>query len=673
MTAEQLKPGATFGREFRVERRIAAGGMGTVYECVQLSTGKRRALKVMHARLLRDPRGRDRFLQEARASARIQSDHVVQVMAAGFDDGGIPWMVMELLNGEDLAAALERRGRFGPEEALVIFRQLGHALGAAHEAGLIHRDLKPENIFLADTRREGVPFTVKLLDFGIAKLVQEGATSASHTQAIGSPRWMSPEQAERGGKITPATDVWALGLIAFSLLTGKSYWKTANTPAPSVMQQMCEVLMDPIEAPSKRAVELGHTTPLPDGFDGWFARCVVRDPFERFQDAQEALNAFQAIFRDVDATPAPRAPISAPAKRSEAPVAAPSRAATLAAPAKPSREIRLDAIIPRDETPGSLDASLPAGALPSRRTLDSPTSRRNPALLAGATFAALGLVAAAAWMTTRPSPTVASAPLATQDAGLVTAAPAPPAPVLESAAGDSAVAATADTAAEPYVATPDETALPPPPTAAPSTAPPVIAATTPINAVAAAPGHAGSTRGARAGSSDTVANGTVLPPSLANAVARLADAGPSRAPQPAAAPPAAVQPAAAPTPSGSGGGEGFYARVMSMMRARQGDFVRCYEAGTQGHDGVAGRLEIQFTVSPNGRAENVRARGLEAAPEVGTCVAEIVRGMSFPPGDLGGNPLIHVMNFRREVSAPRPSPSPAPAPAPEAPTEPTGY
>lgn len=299
----------------------------------------------------------------------------------------------------------------------------------------------------------------------------------------------------------------------------------------------------------------------------------------------------------------------------------------------PLEEIRLDAIIPRDETPGSLDASLPAGALPSRRTLDNPPSRRNPALLAGATFAALGLVAAAVWMTTRPSPTVASAPVATQDAGLVAAAPAPPAPVVESAAGDSAEAATADTAAEPYVATPDETALPPPPTAAPSPAPPVIAATTPINAVAAPPGHAGATRGPRAGSTDTVANGTVLPPSLANAVARLADAGPSRAPQPAAA-----QPAAAPTPSGSGGGEGFYARVMSMMRARQGEFVRCYEAGTQGHDGVAGRLEIQFTVSPNGRAENVRARGLEAAPEVGTCVAEIVRGMSFPPATSAATP-----------------------------------
>jgi len=660
MTAEQLKPGATFGREFRVERRIAAGGMGTVYECVQLSTGKRRALKVMHAQYEADDRARERFIQEARAGASIDSDHIVEMVAAGIDEeSNTPWIAMELLNGQDLKSVLADRGYLSPPQVREVFRQLCHALAAAHRMGLVHRDLKPENIFLAIPRREGIEFTVKLLDFGIAKLVQEGATSASHTQAIGSPRWMSPEQAERGGKITPATDVWALGLIAFSLLTGKSYWKTANTASPSVMQQMCEVLMDPIEAPSVRALEYEHPKPLPEGFDGWFARCVVRDPFERFQDAQEALDAFQAIFRDAT-TPPERGATPAPVGRSEhadlKAGATTARQPSLAAPAaRPIREVRLDAIIPRDETPGSLDASLPAGSLPSRRTADG-ARRNHPGLLVGATVLALGIVGVAAWATFRPSSSV-PAPVAVVDAAPPSTA-AVAAPVLETARADSAVAAeAADDGGGDMVFDPSETALAPPPTADPPAVPVVPA---PVAAVAApaartAPARAAATTPA---ARPTANNDSVLPPSLANAVARLADAG---------APRGATPQAAAPVPAAGGGGEGFYTRVMAMMRGRQADFLRCYEQGTQNQREVGGRLELQFTVTPSGRAENVRPRGLDAAPDVGTCVADIVRGMSFPPGDLGGNPLTHTMNFRREVAAPRPPPAEAP-PAPPAPT-----
>jgi alpha-tubulin suppressor-like RCC1 family protein/serine/threonine protein kinase len=290
--AQPLEAGAIVAQDYRVERPLARGGMGSLYVVTQLSTGHERALKVMHARLLRDPRGRDRFLQEARASARIQSDHVVQVMAAGFDDGGIPWMVMELLRGEDLAAALERRGRFGPEEALVIFRQLGHALGAAHEAGLIHRDLKPENIFLADTRREGVPFTVKLLDFGIAKVLAEAQGEGLNTSAVGTPLWMAPEQASKG-TITAASDVWSVGLVAFNVLTGKRYWKVGNEEGVPLERVLRELFVDPLEPASARAALYGRT--LPGGFDAWFARCVCREPRERFPNAHAAVAALVPV------------------------------------------------------------------------------------------------------------------------------------------------------------------------------------------------------------------------------------------------------------------------------------------------------------------------------------------------------------------------------------------
>ena len=287
--AQPLAPGTLVATDYRVEQEIARGGMGTLYRVTQLSTGADRVLKVMHARLLRDPRGRERFLQEARASARIDSDHVVQVLAAGFDEAGVPWIVMELLRGEDLAHTLKRRGALPPSEVLEVFRQLGHALAAAHRAGLIHRDLKPDNVFLCVPRREGVPFTVKLLDFGIAKALDESADAAAsqrQTSAVGTPLWMAPEQAQRG-EVTPAADVWSMGLLAFKLLVGRSYWRSGNAPDAPVERVLRELFGEPIDAASERARELGAS--VPPGFDAWFARCVARDPGQRFPNAAEAV------------------------------------------------------------------------------------------------------------------------------------------------------------------------------------------------------------------------------------------------------------------------------------------------------------------------------------------------------------------------------------------------
>src|SRR3954447_19206779 len=131
-----------FARDYRVLQPLAEGGMGAVYVVEQLSTGSRRALKLMHPQLVQDPRLRQRFEQEARVGARIESDHVVQVIAAGVDEEtGYPFLVMELLKGEDLGAALAKRGAMSPEETRQIFAQLCHALAAAHVAGIVHRDL----------------------------------------------------------------------------------------------------------------------------------------------------------------------------------------------------------------------------------------------------------------------------------------------------------------------------------------------------------------------------------------------------------------------------------------------------------------------------------------------------------------------------------------------------
>jgi TPR repeat protein/serine/threonine protein kinase len=289
-----ISPGHVFARDYRVIRPLSEGGMGAVYVVEQLSTGNQRALKLMHPQLVQDVRLRQRFEQEAHVGARVESDHAVQVLAAGVDDDtGFPFLVMELLKGEDLAAALARRGTFSPYETREIFAQLCHALAAAHAVGVVHRDLKPDNIFLAASHREGASFTVKVLDFGIAKVMAEAQTR--QTAAMGTPLWMAPEQTTPSATIGPQTDVWALGLIAFRMLTGRVYWLSGNSEDASTATLMREILIEPVVPASERATQLGVGALLPPGFDGWFSCCVERDPAGRFSEAGAARNALAGL------------------------------------------------------------------------------------------------------------------------------------------------------------------------------------------------------------------------------------------------------------------------------------------------------------------------------------------------------------------------------------------
>ncbi|MBL8684174.1 MAG: serine/threonine protein kinase [Myxococcales bacterium] len=291
-----LSSGAIFGRQYRVLSRLAEGGMGVVYLVEQVSTHKQRALKVMQPALVRDPKHRERFLQEAWVASQIESDHVVEVVDAGVDESGVPFIAMELLRGQTLAERVDTAGALPLEIAREVFRQVRHPLEQAHRLGLVHRDLKPENVYLAQARRTDVPFTTKLLDFGISKWIQEARTAAANSQVIGSPFWMAPEQLEHGSRIAPATDVWALGLIAFYALTSKVYWRTANTDGSSISSFIYELVADPIIAASQRASALGVARPLPEGFDGWFARAVSRKSDERFANAGDALEALDQVF-----------------------------------------------------------------------------------------------------------------------------------------------------------------------------------------------------------------------------------------------------------------------------------------------------------------------------------------------------------------------------------------
>jgi serine/threonine protein kinase len=312
-----VAPGQIFARDFRIERLLAEGGMGAVYIAEQLSTGQQRALKLMHAKLAPDAKSRERFMQEARIGSRIESEHIVQVVAAGIDDAtDTPWLAMELLDGTDLDRLVQERGPLPLNEVIDLLEQMCHALGDAHEKGIIHRDLKPENLFLANTRRRGAERVLKVLDFGIAQITDLNRSGALVTSAIGSPLWMAPEQAMPGAKLKPATDVWAMGLITFFLLSGKSYWLSVHQDTFSLPSLLTEVLQLPLVRAQERAHAIGGAA-LPPGFDAWLEVALARDPDARWPNAREAYQALKRALTGMSATtPLYEQSIAAPAHAS---------------------------------------------------------------------------------------------------------------------------------------------------------------------------------------------------------------------------------------------------------------------------------------------------------------------------------------------------------------------
>lgn len=287
-----LEPGTVFAGDYVVVRTVAEGGMGAVYEVFQRTTGQTRALKVLHRWLADDDRVRQRFLDESRLSSRIDSEHVVQVIDAGIAmPGNVPWYVMEFLRGETLEACVSRRGPLPIVEAIALFEPIAHALGAAHRVGIVHCDLKPENLHITESRRADAGRTVKVLDFGIAHVLPALKTSVEVVMPHGSPGWLAPEQMTPGGRVTLATDVWALGLIAFYVLTGGSYWRYFDQ-YPAILG---EIELSDLEPASQRAASLRRAAMPPAGFDEWFARCVDRDPLRRFRDATTCLDALRAV------------------------------------------------------------------------------------------------------------------------------------------------------------------------------------------------------------------------------------------------------------------------------------------------------------------------------------------------------------------------------------------
>jgi serine/threonine protein kinase len=291
MTTEGLPEvpyGTVVGNDYVVQSPLSRGSMGAVYVAEQLSTTKHRALKILRREYVSDGTLYKRFEREVHVSARIKSEHVAQTIAAGIDKKlELPWIAMELLEGQNLAHYIEEHGPLPKETTRAYLEQLCHALAAAHKIGVVHRDLKPANVFLSEAQRVGAKHVIKVLDFGIAQVIAESLTL--NGTPLGTPKWMAPEQAA-GDPTTPATDVWALGLLAFYMLTGKSFWLASRRP-DDTRGLLHEIMQAPIPIAWARAIELGVADRIPSGFNEWFAQCVARSAADRFVSAGGAYAA----------------------------------------------------------------------------------------------------------------------------------------------------------------------------------------------------------------------------------------------------------------------------------------------------------------------------------------------------------------------------------------------
>ncbi|MBN8617099.1 MAG: protein kinase, partial [Deltaproteobacteria bacterium] len=215
-----MQPGRVLGKAYRVERALGAGGVGAVFEAVQVRTGRRYAVKVLLPEIAMREGAAKRFRREAEALAAVGHSGIVQIHDFDTEDDGTQFLVMDLLEGEDLATRIAREGALDLPLALRVLEEIGAALGAAHELGIVHRDLKPANVFLS--RRPGAAERATILDFGLAKNLAGPSVHLTATGVgLGTPLYMSPEQA-RGEDVDLRTDVYALGCILFEMLTGNA-------------------------------------------------------------------------------------------------------------------------------------------------------------------------------------------------------------------------------------------------------------------------------------------------------------------------------------------------------------------------------------------------------------------------------------------------------------------
>jgi len=275
-----LEPGTFFADRFQVDGRLGMGAMGKVVTATDMRSGQRVALKVLHREKAAQKEAAERFTREAEVLARLGHPGIVRVVASERMYDGTRWLAMELIEGDTIAQRLRKKGPFTPEAAYEIISMLCDALDAAHREGIVHRDLKPENIMLP---LGGVP-SCKILDFGLARVTEANTERLTRAGMIlGTPRYMAPELIETLKDSDHRADVFAVGVITFELLTGKSIYA-----AEDVGQLFGAIL-------EGRMRTLASLRPdLPPAIEGVIARAATRKPADRYQTAGAFAEAYAA-------------------------------------------------------------------------------------------------------------------------------------------------------------------------------------------------------------------------------------------------------------------------------------------------------------------------------------------------------------------------------------------
>lgn len=443
-----VRPGDVLAGKFEVERLLGEGGMGVVVSARHLELDQRVAVKFLLPEIAKRPDAAERFRREARAAVKIRSEHVARVLDVGGSDG-VPYMVMEYLEGHDLADELAERGPLPVAEAVGFVLQACEAVAEAHAAGIVHRDLKPANLFLAH-RADGSRL-VKVLDFGISKSVS-GASAAdlsltATSALIGSPLYMSPEQMHSAKNVDGRTDIWALGAILFQTLTNRPPYVATSIP------ELCNALLN--EAPPPLS---DFRDDIPPELAAALSKALAKDKALRWQTVGELASALSAF--------APEAKIHAeralrmPAARDDG-VRVPTTERT-GAPMPTSISVELTA---GTSQLGNQATEASAPGAESAKTLDSwgktggsnsnpPRPRVRPiaaiatAAVVATTLVAYGISRTTATATPSASP-ASSAPLPpAASAGAVSTAAAP-SPAVEPAASERDAGASEQPAALP--------------------------------------------------------------------------------------------------------------------------------------------------------------------------------------------------------------------------------
>ncbi len=358
-----VRAGDILAEKYEVERVLGAGGMGVVVAARHIHLGERVAIKFLLPEALVRPEVVSRFLREGRAAAKLRSEHAARVFDVGMMNGNQPYLVMEYLEGKDLGAIFRAKGKMPIETVVGYVLQACEALAEAHGLGIVHRDLKPANLFLT-TRPDGSP-QIKIIDFGISKMVDESTDGEMTATAVmmGSPLYMAPEQMASARDVDARSDVWSMGVILFTLITGGVPFK-----APSAMEIFELILKGP---PSARTGD----PDVPEELDAAISKCLRRDRDARFTSISQLALAIapfaspeaQLSAMRIKRMSRPSVPPPGPATDAAGPVSAPisapiSTAPGVSLPVPPARDVTPERTVVWDAEPNKLsDPAATAG------------------------------------------------------------------------------------------------------------------------------------------------------------------------------------------------------------------------------------------------------------------------------------------------------------------------